>query len=64
MFNLKNPNLSLGQDGLIGSDFLLDPRQGSLVFSDVTTGLGFLVSTISLQFRQLDTQEQEGIKTN
>ena len=46
-------NLSLGQDGLVGSDFLLDTSQGSFVLSDVTTGLGFLVSTIGLQFRQL-----------
>jgi hypothetical protein len=52
-------NLSLGQDRLIGSDFLLDTGQGSLVLSDVTAGLGFLVSAVGLQFRQLEEDKMD-----
>jgi hypothetical protein len=57
--NKTSTNLSLGQDRLVGSDFLLDTGQGSLVFSDVTAGLGFLVSAVGLQFRQLEEDKMD-----
>ena len=53
-----SPNyLSLGQDRLIGANLLLDTGQSPFVLSGIGVGLHFLVSTVGLQFRQLDKQK-------